>query len=107
VVDDVGVVIVLEVLVVVVVAHPLAAQASQHEEKELTQDVPAFGALHAEERLLTAHFVTPAAVVRQQVTAPALPQVDLAAHRMTAPRLSRGRLFAATAASATPATHLT
>jgi hypothetical protein len=41
--------------------------------------------LHRSALDLVEHFVTPFAVVRQQVTNPGLPQVDLAAHLTTAP----------------------
>ena len=53
------------------------------------------------------HFVAPVAVVRQQVTKPGLPQVDLAAHDLTAPLQRLGRVPALTAAFATPTAHLT
>ena len=70
-------------------AHPAAAQASQQLAKLPTHAVPPGG---GEQRLasrLILQRVAPAAVVRQQDTAPGLPHVDRAAHFCTTP-LQRG-----------------
>jgi hypothetical protein len=56
---------------------------------------------------LIAHFVTPAAVVRQQVTKPGLPHVDFAAQWTTAPTQACGKLRLWTASFATPVTQRT
>jgi hypothetical protein len=61
------------------------AHASQQLANSPTHDEPSFGALHRSGLDLVEHFVTPFAVVRQQLTNPGLPQVDLAAHLTTAP----------------------
>jgi hypothetical protein len=61
-------------------------QASQQLVNAPTHAVPPAGALQLSAVCLVAHFVTPAAFVRQQVTNPAFPHVDLAAHFFTAPR---------------------
>jgi hypothetical protein len=66
-------------------AQPLAVQASQQLAKLPTHADPPFGALHLSALDLVEHFVTPFALVRQHVTNPGLPQVDLAAHLTTAP----------------------
>jgi hypothetical protein len=52
---------------------------------------------------LIEHFVTPFLLVRQHVTKPDLPQVDLAAHLM----MVRARVFDTAAVFAARATHLT
>jgi hypothetical protein len=87
-------------------AHPVAVHASQQLGCTPTHAVPPLGALHAAALLLVEHFVT-VPFVRQQVTKPALPHVERAAHLTTAPLQVFGSVFAATAALATPATHLT
>ena len=46
---------------------------------------PPFGGLHLSELDFVEHDVTPLALVRQQVTNPGLPHVDLAAHFTTTP----------------------
>ena len=50
-----------------------------------THAVPPFCGLHLSVLDFVEHFVTPLAFVRQQVTNPGLPHVDLAAHLTTAP----------------------
>jgi hypothetical protein len=60
-------------------------QASQQLGCFPTHEVPFFGAVQAALLLFVTHFVTPAEFVRQQVTKPDLPQVDLAAHLTIAP----------------------
>jgi hypothetical protein len=83
-------------------------QASQQLGAVPTQAPPPLGALHLLALALIAHLVTPFAFVRQQVTEPAgFPQVDLAAQATTAPLQLFGSSPPATAALATPATHLT
>jgi len=72
-----------EVVVVVVVAQPPAVHASQQLATWPTHAEPPLGAAHFAELLLIEHFVVPLAVVRQQVTAPGLPHVEWAAHRLT------------------------
>jgi hypothetical protein len=94
------------VVVVVVVlseAQPLAVQASQQLGTVPTQAPPCFGLVHRAALDLIAHDVLPLLVVRQQVTKPGLPQVDLAAHFATA----RAQLRFVTAVFASRATHFT
>jgi hypothetical protein len=67
-------------------------QASQQLENVPTHDMPPFGALQLAALDFVEHFVTPLELVRQQVTNPDLPQVDLAAHFTTAP-LQLGFVF--------------
>ena len=100
--------VVVVVVVVVVVGQlglPGAGQASQ----QLVQfpTVPCF-AVHSAASLSTLH-VVPLVVVRQQVTAFGLPQVECAAHFVTAPLQLFGRLGLVPLDSvlATPATQLT
>jgi len=71
------------VVVVVVVAQPPAVHASQQLATWPTHAEPPLGAAHFAELLLIEHFVVPLPVVRQQVTAPGLPHVERAAHRLT------------------------
>ena len=97
-------------LVVVVVA--LVAQApSAHTSQQLgtlpTQAAPCFGAVHRAAPGVIAHAGLPCLVVRQQVTKPGLPQVDLAAHFTTVPLHCFGSVPAFTAAFAWCATHET
>src|SRR5947208_14231393 len=78
--------------VVVVVAwlpQPPGPHASQQLAVRPTQAAPCRGRLQWAASRATRHVVTPAAVVRQQVTKPNLPQVDLAAH-LTSARLHCG-----------------
>ncbi len=103
------VVVVLLVVVVVVVGQlgplPGGGQASQ----QLAQlPIVPFFALHDGASFLILHF-GPFAVERQQVTASGLPQVEWAAHFLTAPLQLGGRLGLLPLASmlATWATQLT
>jgi hypothetical protein len=102
------VVVVLVVLVVVVgggTAHPpSASQASQQLDMSPTHALPPRGARHFAALGLTLHFVLPFAAVRQQVTAPGRPQVDLAAHRSAPEAQLAGSVPSATAAFTTAAT---
>ena len=50
-----------------------------------THEVPPFGALQWSPLDFVEHFVTPLALVRQQVTKSGLPQVERAAQLLTAP----------------------
>jgi hypothetical protein len=95
------------VVVVVVAAQPPGTQASQQLVAVPTQAVPSFGGRHEAALRLMLHLVLPCLSVRQHVTAPSLPHVDLAAHSITVPLHSSRRSPSATAASATRATHLT
>src|SRR5258708_3212738 len=92
------------VLVVVAPAHPVLVHASQHLENDPTQAVPPPGGVQLDADFLSEHFVLPF-LVRQQVTNPGLPQVDLAAHFLTAPRQFFGRLTLLFAESATQLTY--
>jgi hypothetical protein len=78
-----------------------------HASQQLAQ-LPAvpFFAPHDATSFLILHFV-PFAVVRQQVTAPGLPQVECAAHFFTAPLQLFGSMLALTRSLATWATQLT
>jgi hypothetical protein len=58
--------------------------ASQQLAKVLTHAEPFFGALHLSALDFVEHFVTPLALVRQHVTNPGFPQVDRAAHFLSA-----------------------
>ena len=53
------------------------------------------------------HFVLPFEFVRQHVTKPGLPHVDLAAHLITLPLQFMGSSFASARSFATVATHFT
>ena len=92
------------VVVVVASAQLPAAQLSQQLGMVPTHAEPPLGAVHLAAFGLTTHFVLPLAVVRQQVTNPALPQVDFLAHPNTAARNAFGRSPLSTAALATWAT---
>jgi hypothetical protein len=92
------------VVVVVAAAQLPAAQVSQQLGTVLTQAEPPLGAVHLAALGFTTHFVLPLAVVRQQVTNPALPQVDFLAHPNTAARHAFGRSPLSAAALATRAT---
>src|SRR5262245_21131272 len=80
----VGVVVV--VLLVVVAAHPVEVQASQQLVKAPTHAVPPLGAVQCAASRFTLHFVRPTPSVRQQLTNPGFPHVDLAAHLLTVRR---------------------
>jgi hypothetical protein len=93
------------VVVVVVASTQLpAAQLSQQLGVVPTHAEPPLGAVHFAALGFTTHFVLPFAVVRQQVTNPALPQVDFLAHPSTAARHAFGRLPLCAAVLATWAT---
>ena len=69
-----------------------------------THAEPPFGGLHRSAFDFVEHFVTPLAFVRQQVTNPGLPHVDLAAQLTTAPlQLLFASPFACSAAQLTNA----
>ena len=72
--------------------------ASQQLAKVLTQAEPPFGGVHLSALDFVEHFVLPVAAVRQHVTNPGLPQVERAAHFLTAApqlRFSSGASFTA------------
>jgi hypothetical protein len=77
------VLLVLLLVVVVVIAQPLAVHASQQLENALTQALPPLGGVQWAASRFVRQRVRPLDVVRQQVTKPGLPQVDLAAQRTT------------------------
>ena len=88
VVDCPAVVVVIRVTVVVVVVfvvHPPAPHAAQQLETVPAQAPPCLGARQRAALDLIVHRVLPCLFVRQQVTKPGLPQVDMAAHFTTAP----------------------
>lgn len=70
-------------VVVVGVAQPPEAQASRQLAKTPVQAPPPFGARHFSALLLSEHEVVPDLLVRQHVTNPGLPHVDLDAHLST------------------------
>jgi hypothetical protein len=70
-------------VVVVVVEHPVDGQASQQLVELPTQAVLPFDAVQCAASRLILHFV-PLVLVTQQVTEPGFPQVDFAAHFLTA-----------------------
>jgi len=76
------------VVVVLVETGQPVGHASQQLETFARHAVPPLGARHTLTSRLMLHFVTPFAVVRQQVTAPSRPQVDRLAHACTADRQS-------------------
>src|SRR5262245_12278015 len=71
-----------------------------------THAEPSFGALHLSIPDLIEHFVTPLALVRQQVTKSGLPQVERAAQLLTGPPQLRFSKPAPFTASATQLTYL-
>ena len=94
------------VVVVVTVEHVAPPQPSQQLATSPTQALPPLGGLHAPARGLMPHLWTPRPVVRQHVTNPRLPQVDFAAHRLTAPLHALGNAPALTAVFAAATAHL-
>jgi hypothetical protein len=78
------VVVVLVVVVVVLPTQPVALHASQQLVAVPTHAWPPLGAMHDVARRLTLHLAGLPDFVRQQVTAPGLPQVERAAHLRTA-----------------------
>jgi len=97
------------VVVVVLPAgtQPPCSHASQQLGNSPTQALPPRGGLQNPARRLMLHVVLPAASVRQQVTAPALPQVDCAAQPTTTSAHSSRREPSLTAWLVTPATQFT
>jgi len=93
------------VVVVVAGAHDAPTHASQQLAVLPTHTVPFFGAAHRAAPCLIAQDVFPCSFVRQQVTNPALPHVDCAAHLTTAPLHAFGNVPAFTATFAWCATH--
>jgi hypothetical protein len=81
--------------VVVVVAHPEPAHASQQLVAAPTHAVPRLGALQWAASFATLHFA-PFGFVMQHVTNPGFPHVDRAAHRWATPLQ---RLFASVSPS--------
>jgi len=86
---------------------PPCSHASQQLGNSPTQALPPRGGLQNPARRLMLHVVLPAASVRQQVTAPALPQVDCAAQPTTTSAHSSRREPSLTAWLVTPATQFT
>ena len=97
------------VVVVTAPEHVPALQLSQQLGTVPTHAVPPLGATHFDSLGATEHLVWPVELVRQQVTKPGLPQVECAAHFVTAPLQLFGRLGLVPLDSvlATPATQLT
>jgi hypothetical protein len=99
-----AVVLVVGGAVVVVVPPQPAAHASQQLGVVPTHACPPFGALHLSALDLVEHFSLPFALMRQHVTNPGFPQVERAAHFLTAaPQLG----FAKAASFTALATQLT
>jgi hypothetical protein len=84
-----------------------SVQASQQLDDEPTHAEPPFGALQFKASLLVEHFVWPFEFVRQHVTKPGLPHVDLAAHLIRLPLQFLGSIPASARVFATVAAHLT
>src|SRR5262245_66687696 len=80
------------VVVVVAPTQPPASQLSQQLGTVPTHADPPMGAVHFAALDLIEHFVLPAADVRQHVTKPGAPQVDLLAHFTTSALHSIGSL---------------
>jgi hypothetical protein len=93
------------VVVVVTPAQLPAAQLSQQLGAVPTHAEPPLGAMHFAALPFSEHLVLPFALVRQQVTEPAAPQVDFLAHARTAALHCFGRLWLFAAAFATRETH--
>jgi hypothetical protein len=105
--DAVVVDVVVVVVVVLGVTQPPAPQASQQLGTAPTHALPPDGVVHFAACRFVLHRVAPLALVRQQVTAPGLPQVERAVHRLTVPLHCMGSSPAATRALATAAAHAT
>ena len=103
------VVVVAPAAVVVVTAPEQvpALQLSQQLGTVPTHAVPPLGATHFDALGATEHLVWPVEFVRQQVTKPGLPQVDLRAQLTTLALHCFGRLRLRAAVFAAWATHLT
>jgi hypothetical protein len=84
-------------------AQPPSEHASQQLVALPTQALPPGGATHIVVDAFVLQRVLPRALVRQQVTKPGFPHVDLAAQRFTRPLQFRGSRFASARALATPA----
>ena len=97
------------VVVVVLPAgtQPPCSHASQQLGKFPTHALPPGGGLQELARRLILHVVLPLASVRQHVTAPALPQVELSAHATTRSAHSSRSDPSSTACSVTPSTQFT
>jgi hypothetical protein len=67
----------------IVVAQPVAVQASQQLANRPTQAEPPLDVAHLAGSLLMEHRVVPRLFVRQQVTKPTRPQIDRDAHLLT------------------------
>jgi len=80
-----GAVVVVGGAVVVVVPPQPPSHASQQLDVAPTHAWPSFGGLHLSALDLIEHFSLPRLSMRQHVTKPGLPHVDLAAHLVTAP----------------------
>jgi hypothetical protein len=105
-----AIVVVVAPAAVVVVAAPEqvpAPQLSQQLATVPTHAVPPLGATHFDALGATEHLVWPVEFVRQQVTKPGLPQVDLRAQLTTLALHCFGRLPPRAAVFAAWATHLT
>ncbi len=87
--------------------HPPPVHASQQLGCVPTQALPPFGAVQASAPFMTLHVVVPLASVRQQVTAPGFPHVELDAQFMTVLAQSSGSVPDFTAAFVAWATQLT
>src|SRR2546430_480728 len=87
--------------------HPPPVHASQQLGCVPTQALPPFGAVHASAPFMTLHVVVPLASIRQQVTVPGFPHVELDAQFMTVLAQSSGSVPAFTAALVAWATQLT
>jgi hypothetical protein len=99
--------VVVVLVVVVVTVQPPLPQASQQLGAGPMHTCPPLGALHDEARRFTVHLVVPFGLVRQQVTASGLPQVERDAQRRTADWHCGGNRFAAARNVATAAAHST
>jgi len=95
------------VVVVLPVTQPPGPHASQQLGTDPTHAVPPGGALQKAALLLMEQVVWPVLLVRQQVTAPGLPQDDCAAQDTTEPSHSGRSEPFSTAASTTPSTQFT
>jgi hypothetical protein len=85
----------------------LGWQESQQLAAAPTHATPAFGGLHLSARLLIEQRTLPRRSTRQHVTKPGLPQVERAAHFITAPLHSCGSAPFSARAFATSPTHFT
>ena len=99
--------VVVVVVLVVELAQPEVPQASQQLVNPTTQALPLRGPLHEDAPDSIWQLVAPAGSVRQQVTAPGLPQVDRDAHRRTRLMHLRGSKPSRLRCFATPATQRT